>query len=81
MINTYLNLSYIDRSDSLLTVSDANRPMVDRQTTDFVFDFICFLGLAGGKKILTDKFFFRSTDCLWDLANGLESTNCLSTIG
>ena len=45
----YLNCGYIDPTDSLLTVSDANQPTVDRQSADFVCDFSCFLGSTGGK--------------------------------
>ena len=32
----YLNRGYIDPTDSLWTVSDANQPTVDRQSADFV---------------------------------------------
>ena len=39
------------------TVSDVNRPTVDQPSADFVCDFSCFLGSAGGKNI-TDQLFF-----------------------
>ena len=45
----YINRGYIDPTDSLLTVSDTNRPTIDRQSTDFVCNFSCFLGSAGNK--------------------------------
>ena len=35
----YLNRGHIDHTDSLRNVSDANWPMVDRQSADFVWDF------------------------------------------
>ena len=60
MIIAYLNCGYIDHTNSPRTVSDANRPMVDRQLADFVCDFSCFLGSASGKKIITDHFYFFS---------------------
>ena len=66
----YLNRGYIDPTESRPTASDANRPTVRSSRVSRL------------QKILTDQFyFFRSADCLWDLANGLESTDRLSTIG
>ena len=73
----YLN----NHTDSLRIVSDASPPTVDRELADFVCDFSCLLGSAGGKQIINDQFFFRSADCLWDLASGLESTDRLLTFG
>ena len=54
----HLNRGYIDPTDSMRTVSDVNRRTVDQQLADFVFDFFCFLGSAGGKKNITDQFDF-----------------------
>ena len=47
----YLNRSYIDPTDSRPTVSDANRPIVDRQLADFLYDLSWFLGSAGCKNL------------------------------
>ena len=38
----YLNRDYIDHTDVLRNVSDANRPMVDRRLADFVCDLAAF---------------------------------------
>ena len=44
------NCGYIDPADSRPTVSDANRPIVGRQSAYFFCDFSCFLGSAGCKE-------------------------------
>ena len=78
----YLNRGYIDPIDCRPTVSDANWQKVGRQSADFVCDFSCFLESTGCQKIITDQgFFYRSADCLWDLANGLELADRLTTNG
>ena len=51
---TSLNRGYIDPTDCRPTVSDANRPIVGRQSTDFVCDFSYFLESASYQKIITD---------------------------
>ena len=56
-----LNYGYIDHTDSVRTVSDVNQPTVDQLSADFVCDFSCFLGSAGGKNIIDQFFFDRST--------------------
>ena len=73
----YLNCGNIDPTDSLQTISDANRPKVDKQLADFVCNFRFLLGSAGNKQIITDQFFFRFAD--WNLTNGLKSTDRLLT--
>ena len=76
----YLNHGYIDPTGSLRNVSDANRLTVDPLSGDFVCN-LSYLGSAGGKKKSKWPVLFRSANCLWDLAKGLDSTDRLSTIG
>ena len=45
----YLNSEYIDHTDSLQNVSDANRPMVNRQSANFVCDLAAFKGQPAAK--------------------------------